>query len=78
MTQQICYIDKSRWEDDGGAVLASNAPRGYIEALQRRHKWLHEQVDDEQSRPLPDTIRLTALKRQKLALKQKIHRLSAT
>lgn len=43
--------------------------------LEARHAALERDIDDEANRPLPDQIRLTGLKRQKLKVKEEIARL---
>ena len=44
--------------------------------LRARHAALEREVDDESSRPLPDQTRLTALKREKLKIKDEIARVT--
>ena len=48
-----------------------------VETLRARHARLEHEIDDEIHRPLPDTIHITELKRQKLRIKEEIARLSA-
>jgi len=40
--------------------------------LQREHAWLENQVRAEQRRPHPDSLRLQALKRRRLAVKERL------
>lgn len=47
-----------------------------VETLRARHARLEHEIDDEIHRPLPDTIHITELKRQKLKIKEEITRLS--
>ncbi len=47
-----------------------------VETLRARHARLEHEIDDEIHRPLPDTIHITELKRQKLRIKEEIARLS--
>ena len=47
-----------------------------VETLRARHARLEHEIDDEIHRPLPDTIHITELKRQKLRIKEEITRLS--
>ncbi len=47
-----------------------------VETLRARHARLEHEIDDEIHRPLPDTIHVTELKRQKLRIKEEIARLS--
>jgi len=47
-----------------------------VETLKARHAHLEHEIDDEIHRPLPDTIHITELKRQKLRIKEEIARLS--
>ena len=42
------------------------------EVLLKRHAELDRQLEDEQSRPMPDSAVIAELKRQKLALKDQI------
>lgn len=43
------------------------------ESLSRQHTALEAQIHDEELRPAPNAVRLTELKKQKLALKDKMH-----
>lgn len=45
----------------------------YLAASERRHRELDEAIHEEARRPLPDTLLLQTLKRQKLRLKQQCH-----
>lgn len=47
-----------------------------VETLKARHAHLEHEIDDETHRPLPNTIHITELKRQKLRIKEEITRLS--
>jgi len=47
-----------------------------VETLKARHARLEHEIDEEVHRPLPDTIHVTDLKRQKLRIKEQIARLS--
>jgi hypothetical protein len=47
-----------------------------VETLKQRHARLEYEIDDEAHRPLPNTIHMTELKRQKLRIKEEISRLS--
>lgn len=44
-----------------------------ISTLRRRHRAIDAQVQDEQARPLPDTMKLKSLKQERLGLKHAIH-----
>ncbi len=46
-----------------------------IRELSVRHKSLERAIEDEVSRPVADTTRLTTLKRQKLRLKEELESL---
>lgn len=46
-----------------------------ILALQARHQELEDAIDEERSRPLPDTLLVQMLKRQKLRIKDKMYRM---
>ncbi len=50
---------------------------GHLDALKRKHGALKSQIDDHMSRPVPDQSVLTALKREKLRLKEEIEKISA-
>ena len=43
-----------------------------IEVLRTRHAALEAEIDEENQRPLPDDIRISELKREKLKLKEQI------
>jgi hypothetical protein len=45
--------------------------------LRRRHALLDWQIAEEARRPVPDSLRLQSLKRQKLALKERLSALEA-
>lgn len=47
-----------------------------VKALQDRHADLERILEDEESRPLPDNVMLHDIKRQKLAIKDEIERLT--
>ena len=47
-----------------------------ITALRERHSVLDRQLEEEEARPLPDSTVLHDIKRQKLALKDEISRLT--
>jgi len=46
---------------------------GYVSALQAKHNALQTKINAEMSRPLPNTVLLAALKKQKLKLKEELH-----
>lgn len=48
----------------------------HLQELQRKHETLSEEVEVAQRSPGVDDIRITELKKQKLRLKEEIHRLS--
>ena len=48
--------------------------RAHLEALSSRHAMIEGQIAMELSRPLPDTVHLTRLKRQKLKVKEQLAR----
>jgi len=50
----------------------------HLEELRRKHETLSERVDEAQQRPGINDLEVTELKKQKLRLKEEIHRLSAT
>lgn len=47
-----------------------------VESLKARHANLEHEIDEEVHRPLPNTIHLTELKREKLRIKEEIERMS--
>ena len=48
----------------------------HIHTLQKKHAQLETELEDENSRPMPNTGAIADLKRQKLAIKDEIARLS--
>jgi len=44
----------------------------HLKELTNKHAHLERTIRDEQKTPVPDTLRLTALKKQKLQLKEQI------
>lgn len=46
----------------------------HLDSLIEKHHSLQEAIDDEIHRPMPDQVRLTQLKREKLKLKEEITR----
>ena len=48
----------------------------HIHTLQKKHAKLETELEDENSRPMPDSEATAGLKRQKLAIKDEIARLS--
>ena len=48
----------------------------HIHTLQKKHAELETELEDENSRPMPDAGATAGLKRQKLAIKDEIARLS--
>lgn len=63
--------DFCRWENEGGAPVQSNIRRR-LNALKRRHRRMHAQIDLEQKRPNACSIEIGRLKREKLNLKDQI------
>lgn len=47
-------------------------PRARIEALNARHATIEGMIADETLRPIPDTARISRLKREKLKVKEQI------
>jgi hypothetical protein len=47
-----------------------------LASLRAEHHELEAQIDQEMQRPVPDTIRVTEMKRQKLRIKDEIAKLS--
>ncbi len=50
---------------------------GHIAALERRHKELERQIDDEMSHLSHDDMMIAALKRKKLEIKDQLSKLQA-
>lgn len=50
---------------------------GHIAALERRHKELERQLDDEMTHLAQDSMMIAALKRKKLEIKDELAKLSA-
>jgi uncharacterized protein len=48
-----------------------------LEALRTEHQHLEDQIDEEMQRPIPDTIRIQEMKRQKLRIKDEIAKRSS-
>ena len=48
----------------------------HIQALKRKHAALESELEDENSRPMPDSAAVADLKRKKLAIKDEIVKLS--
>jgi hypothetical protein len=46
----------------------------HLDTLVEKHHALQAAIDDESHRPLPDQVRVTQLKREKLKLKEEIAR----
>jgi hypothetical protein len=49
----------------------------HIEELSEKHQSIHRQIEQELSRPLVDSLKVSELKRRKLRLKEKIEKLRA-
>jgi hypothetical protein len=48
----------------------------HVSALNAKHAGLEARIRDENTRPAPDSLRIAALKKQKLQLKQEISQAS--
>jgi len=44
----------------------------HISALQAKHAGLEDRIRDERARPVPDSLRVASLKKQKLQIKQEL------
>ncbi len=51
------------------------ATEAHIETLVEKHSHLQHVIDEEIHRPLPDIVRISQLKREKMRLKEEIVRL---
>ena len=49
----------------------------HLSQLRQKHEALSKKIEDEQQRPGSDDLQITAMKRQKLRLKEEIAKLSA-
>jgi hypothetical protein len=47
-----------------------------VETLKAKHARLEHEIDEEAHRPLPDTVHITELKREKLRIKEQIQRIA--
>jgi hypothetical protein len=47
-----------------------------VETLKAKHARLEHEIDEETHRPLPDTVHLGELKREKLRIKEEIQRIA--
>ncbi|MGQ5702124.1 DUF465 domain-containing protein [Sandaracinobacteroides sp. A072] len=47
----------------------------HLEALNSRHAMIEGQITTEMNRPVPDSVKLSELKKQKLKLKEEIRRM---
>jgi hypothetical protein len=45
--------------------------------LRQEHAWLEREIRAEQRRPYPDSLKLQAMKRRKLAVKERLHAVAA-
>ncbi len=46
--------------------------QNHMSALRNKHEALERQINEEETRPLPDTIRIHNLKKEKLRLKEEL------
>ena len=49
----------------------------HIEELNEKHRAIHREIELEMARPLVDSLKVSALKRRKLRLKEKIEKLKS-
>jgi hypothetical protein len=49
--------------------------QSHLESLNEQHTHLEHEIDEENHRPQPDSLRLSALKREKLRIKEEITKL---
>ena len=49
----------------------------HIEELSEKHQAMHRQIEQEMSRPLVDSLKVSELKRRKLRLKERIEKLKS-
>ncbi len=52
--------------------MASIAVSSHLNALQHKHAGLEARLREEMARPVPDTVTVQSLKKQKLRLKEEI------
>jgi|GEM_PF-141110 len=46
--------------------------QNHLSALREKHQALERKIEEEETRPLPDTIRIHSLKKEKLRLKEEL------
>ena len=46
--------------------------QNHVSALRDKHEALEREINEEETRPFPDTIRVHSLKKQKLRLKEEL------
>ena len=46
--------------------------QNHLSALREKHEALERKINEEETRPLPDTIRIHSLKKEKLRLKEEL------
>jgi hypothetical protein len=46
--------------------------QNHMSALRKKHEALERKINEEETRPLPDTIRIHSLKKEKLRLKEEL------
>jgi len=59
--------------ESGGLPMSTSS---HLSQLRHKHAELSRKIEDEQARPGSDDLQITAMKRQKLLLKEEISRLS--
>lgn len=63
-------------KDSAEEVLIQAPTNNRIEVLKQKHETLDTALDVESKRPMPDSTVITHLKREKLAVKDELERLS--
>ena len=59
-----------------GQVQANSSAEDRIQLLQKKHFELDEALQREEARPMPDSLTIATLKRQKLAIKDELAQLT--
>jgi hypothetical protein len=49
--------------------------QAHLDSLNQQHDHLEQEISDENHRPQPDSLKLAALKREKLRIKEEMERL---
>ena len=70
-TRFLCCTVSTQSKEEDVMTLSS-----HLQELRKKHQYLSDQVEAAQRSPSTDDLEITDLKKQKLRLKEEIHRLS--